>query len=83
MRALVTLLLLANLGWLALAQGWLQPYVGLSSQHEREPQRLAAQVAADSVRVVPASAAASAARAAGCTPSETGNPAAGDCPAVR
>lgn len=54
MRALVALLLLANLGWLALAQGWLQPYVGLHSQHQREPQRLAAQIAADSVRVLAA-----------------------------
>ena len=44
MRALVALLLLANLGFLALARGWLQPYVGLPTQHEREPQRLAAQV---------------------------------------
>ena len=60
MRALVALLLLANLAWLALAQGWLQPYVGLSSQHEREPQRLAAQVAGDSVRVVAIGASASA-----------------------
>jgi hypothetical protein len=58
MRALVALLLLANLGWWALAQGWLQPYVGLSSQHEREPQRLAAQMAADSVRVLAVGAAA-------------------------
>ncbi len=60
MRALVALLLLANLGWLALAQGWLQPYVGLYSPHEREPQRLAAQMAADSVRVLAVGAAASA-----------------------
>ena len=52
MRALVVLLLLANLAWLALARGWLQPWVGLSSAHEREPQRLAAQLNADAVRVV-------------------------------
>ena len=52
MRALVALLLLANLGFLALAQGWLQPYVGLASAHEREPQRLALQVDAASVRIV-------------------------------
>ena len=37
MRAWVALLLLANLGWLALAQGWLQPYVGLASAQQREP----------------------------------------------
>ena len=65
MRALVALLLLANLGWFALAKGWLQPHVGLASQHEREPQRLAAQMAADSVRVLAVGAAASA-PAAGC-----------------
>ena len=52
MRALVVLLLLANLAWLALARGWLQPWAGLSSAHEREPQRLTAQINADAVRVV-------------------------------
>ena len=52
MRTLVALLLLANLGFFALASGWLQPYVGLAAQHEREPQRLAAQINADSVRVL-------------------------------
>jgi hypothetical protein len=51
MRTLVALLLLANLAFFALARGWLQPYVGLSTQHEREPQRLAAQLNPESVRV--------------------------------
>jgi hypothetical protein len=51
MRTLVSLLLLANLGFFALASGWLQPYVGLSTHHEREPQRLAAQIQPESVRV--------------------------------
>jgi hypothetical protein len=60
MRTLVALLLLANLGFLALSQGWLQPYVGLSTQHEREPQRLAAQIDAQSVRVLSTGPAASA-----------------------
>ena len=50
MRTLLALLLLANLGFFALARGWLQPYVGLSTQHEREPQRLAAQVNPESGR---------------------------------
>lgn len=54
MRALVALLLLANLLFLALAQGWLQPLAGLWPQHEREPQRLAAQLQPASVRVVEA-----------------------------
>jgi len=60
MRTLVALLLLANLGFLALARGWLQPYVGLSTQHEREPQRLAEQVDPESVRVRAVGAAAAA-----------------------
>ncbi len=59
MRTLVALLLLANLAFFALARGWLQPYVGLSTQHEREPQRLAAQLNPESVRVRAAGAAAS------------------------
>jgi hypothetical protein len=63
MRALVALLLLANLGFLALARGWLQPYVGLSTPYEREPQRLAAQVDPDAVRVRAVGAAAAAAAA--------------------
>ena len=61
MRTLVALLVLANLGFLALSQGWLQPYVGLSTHYEREPQRLAAQVDAQSVRVLSTGPAASAA----------------------
>lgn len=61
MRTLVALLLLANLGFFALARGWLQPYVGLSTHHEREPQRLAAQLNGESVRVLAASAPAAAA----------------------
>jgi hypothetical protein len=64
MRALVALLLLANLGFLALARGWLQPWVGLSTAHEREPQRLAAQIEPESVRVLDARAAAAALAAA-------------------
>jgi hypothetical protein len=59
MRTLAALLLLANLAFFALASGWLQPYVGLSTQHEREPQRLAAQVNPESVRVRAVGAAAS------------------------
>jgi len=66
MRTLVALLLLANLGFFALAQGWLQPYVGLATQHEREPQRLAAQLNADSVRVLAAAGSAPAAPAPAC-----------------
>jgi len=64
MRTLVALLLLANLGFFALAQGWLQPHVGLSTHHQREPQRLAAQFNAESVRVLAAAAPAPASAAA-------------------
>lgn len=64
MRALVLLLALANLAWLALAQGWLLPYAGLAAPQQREPHRLAAQVNADSVRVLSAAEAACAASAA-------------------
>lgn len=54
MRALLALLLLANLGFFALSQGWLEPFAALPVRHEREPQRLAAQVEPDSVRVLDA-----------------------------
>lgn len=52
MRALVALLVLANLLFLALARDWLAPVLTLSSAHEREPQRLAAQLNPQQVRVV-------------------------------
>ncbi|HOM14168.1 MAG TPA: hypothetical protein PLB41_12710 [Rubrivivax sp.] len=64
MRVLVALLALANLAFFALAQGWALPYAGLSRHDAREPQRLAAQINADAVRVVPADVAAAAASAA-------------------
>jgi hypothetical protein len=60
MRALAALLLLTNLLFLALAQGWLLPLAGLSTHQEREPQRLVAQVHPEIVRIVAAGAAASA-----------------------
>ncbi len=52
MRALLALLLLANLGFLALSQGWLAPWADLSTRQQREPERLAAQFNAESVRVL-------------------------------
>jgi hypothetical protein len=66
LRALVALLLLANLGFYAWTQGWLGDSVNASSG-EREPQRIAQQVRADLVRIVPpgeAPAASAAARVA-------------------
>jgi hypothetical protein len=75
MRALVLLLVLANLAFFALAQGWLQPVVGLARHNEREPQRLGAQLNPDAVRIVTATdrtqaaaAPAPAASAADCPP---------------
>jgi hypothetical protein len=67
LRAVVALLLLANLAFFAWAQGWFEP--GLPPPHlgEREPQRLAAQLRPDAVVVLTgkaASAAISAAKAA-------------------
>jgi hypothetical protein len=52
LRALVALLLLANLVFFALSRGWFEPMFGLSTQHEREPQRLAAQLNPQSVQLV-------------------------------
>jgi hypothetical protein len=66
MRTLVALLLLANLGFFALARGWLQPYLGLSTHHQREPHRLAGQLNADTVRVLAPTASASSAAAPAC-----------------
>jgi hypothetical protein len=63
MRALVILLLLANLGFFALAEGWLAPLLVLSTQQQREPQRLAAQVNPQAVRIVGAGASAAASEA--------------------
>ncbi|MBN8510360.1 MAG: sporulation protein, partial [Burkholderiales bacterium] len=64
MRWLVLLLLLANLGFFALAEGWLAPLLVLSTTQQREPQRMAAQVAPERVRIVAAGAAAASAAAA-------------------
>ncbi len=44
LRALVALLLLANVGFFAWQEGWLDAVVGISAQQGREPQRLKAQV---------------------------------------
>ena len=90
MRALVLLLVLANLAFFALAQGWLQPVVGVARHNEREPQRLAAQLNADAVHIVTAEAAdrteaaAAAASAADCPPLAAGDAGTADgCAAAR
>lgn len=56
LRAIVLLLLLANLGFYAWTQGQLDGVVGVRAQGDREPERLVRQVRADSVRILPASA---------------------------
>jgi hypothetical protein len=83
LRALVLLLLIANAGFWSWRQGWLEPlhgFIGAGPEGDREPQRLARQVAPETVRVLdaasapaaspspppPADAAASAAQAAVC-----------------
>jgi hypothetical protein len=63
-RWLVLLLVLANVGFFALAEGWLAPALVLSTAQQREPGRLAAQVAPERVRIVAAGAVAASAAAA-------------------
>ncbi|MBI5718540.1 MAG: hypothetical protein HZC37_12730 [Burkholderiales bacterium] len=53
MRTLLLLLLLANGMVFAWAQGWLEPALQAPSLADREPGRLAAQVHAEAVRVLP------------------------------
>jgi hypothetical protein len=60
LRALVCLLLLANLAFFAWAQGWLDAVVGARAQGGREPERLARQFQPESVRILPPDEAASA-----------------------
>jgi hypothetical protein len=57
LRAFVVLLLLANLGFFAWSEGWLDSVVGARSIGDREPERLARQVRPESVHILPASAA--------------------------
>ena len=57
LRALVALLIVANLGFFAWTQGWLDTVVGVRSVGDREPERLARQVHPELIRVLPPSAA--------------------------
>lgn len=52
MRALVLVLLVANLGYFAWAQGWLDGVTGSRATGDREPERLARQVNPDAVRLL-------------------------------
>ena len=52
LRALVGLLLLANLVFYAWSQGWLDDVVGLRAGGDREPERLTRQVSPDKVVIL-------------------------------
>lgn len=52
LRALVVVLLLANLAFFAWMHGWLNSVVGVDPAGEREPQRLNAQVQPNTIRVL-------------------------------
>lgn len=64
LRLLVLLLVLANAGFYAWTQGWLDSVVGVRAQAEREPERLARQVRPETVRILVPQAASSVAVAA-------------------
>jgi hypothetical protein len=68
LRALVLMLALANLGYFAWTQGWLDDVVGMRPGATHEPQRLARQVRPEAVVVLPAAAKARAASDASITP---------------
>jgi len=64
LRALVVLLIVANLGFWAWTQGWLDDVVGVRAGGDREPERLAQQVRPEVVRILTPQAVAAAASAA-------------------
>jgi hypothetical protein len=53
LRALVLVLMLLNLGYLAWGEGWLLPY-GFGPATQREPQRLARQIHPEAIRILKA-----------------------------
>jgi hypothetical protein len=53
LRRLVVLMLLANLAYFAWTQGWLDGLLGVRSQGDREPERLARQVRPETVIILP------------------------------
>lgn len=70
LRALLLVLLLANAGFFAWSQDWLAPMLPARSQG-REPERLAAQVRPEAVRVLTAGAASAVVAAAAATAQDT------------
>jgi len=61
LRALVLLLLVLNLGFLAWSSGWVEQISGQPAHSGREPERLKRQLAPESIKVAPAQSAASSA----------------------
>ena len=59
LRALLALLVIANLLFFAFSRGWLDGVIGASSLGDREPERLAKQVRPQTIRLMPVGAAAS------------------------
>ena len=68
LRVLALLLLLANLGFFAWTQGWLDGVVSLRARGDREPERLAREFQPQRVRIVPPDEAAAAMAASAATP---------------
>ena len=52
LRALVVVLLIANLAFFGWSQGWLDGIVGVRANGDREPERLAQQVKPDSIVIL-------------------------------
>ena len=52
LRSLVLALLIVNLGFFAWTHGWLNTWVGLPPEGQREPQRLSAQLHAEQIEVI-------------------------------
>ena len=57
LRLLVMALALANAGYYAWTEGWLDTFIGTRANAEREPERLTRQVQPESVQILPSSAA--------------------------
>ncbi len=60
LRALLALLVVANLLFFAFTRGWLDDVVGVSALGDREPERLSRQVRPQTIRLLPTGGAASA-----------------------
>lgn len=69
LRALIALLLLANLAFFAWSQGWLDNVVGVRSIGDREPERMLRQVHPELIRILPPDAASAAPAVAVAAPS--------------